>query len=71
MPDLRETDVIICLHCHWNGEVEDLKPRPVSPREEDSIDFMECPNCREALAIRGWIDFIIIPMNAVIRTLES
>lgn len=71
MRDLLGTDSIICLNCHWDGRVNDLHPRSTAPSEEDAIDFMQCPNCGEDLAIRGWIDFILIPNKAMIRASES
>lgn len=68
MTDLLGTDYIICLNCHWSGQVNDLQPRSTAPSEEDAIDFMECPQCGEALAIRGWVDFIAIPAKVRIKS---
>ena len=61
MSDLRRGDFIVCLNCRWDGQVSDLRSRQVSVKEEDPIEFMQCPNCDERLAIRGRINFIAIP----------
>lgn len=67
MPDLKYSDSITCLNCHWEGKVDELISRPTAPSEEDAIDFMECPKCRESLAIRGWNDFVAIPAKIRIK----
>ena len=67
MKNLWRNFFAVCLKCHWNGKVSDLKFGESVLGGEDSPCPMLCPKCNENLAIRSRTDIRAIAGKGIVK----